>query len=82
MDGINKIKVASKHWKRDHKWNFMNYLAEEYNKLEDCKRKPVGRGYATETVIMANINGNIDYFSVDLDALHDLYHYIDVTLDD
>lgn len=82
IDGINKIKTASKRWSREIKLNYMNYLAEEYNKLEEKTHKPFGEGWACETVIMANINGEMDYFSADLDALYDLYHYIDVTLDD
>lgn len=75
-DGVNKIKAASKRWSRELKLNFMNYLSEEYNKLEDANNKPFGQGWACETVIMANINGDIDYFSVDLEALRELYHYI------
>lgn len=81
-NGVSKIKAASKHWSRDVKLNYMNYLSEEHERLEACQRKPVGGGYATKTVIMASINGEMDYFSVDLDAIYDLYHYLDVTLDD
>lgn len=75
-DGVNKIKAASKRWSRELKLNFMNYLSEEYNKLEDANNKPFGQGWACKTIIMANINGDIDYFSVDLEALRELYHYI------
>ena len=76
LDGINQIKAASKRWERKHQLNFMDYLAKEYNRLEECRHKPVGTGYATQTVIMANISGNIEYFSIDLEGLQDLYYYI------
>lgn len=80
LNGINKIKTASKRWNRELKLNYMDYLAEEYDKLEKANNKPFGEGWACKTVIMANINGDIDYFSADLDALYDLYHYIDRNL--
>lgn len=82
LDGISRIKKASKHWNRERKLNYMDYLAEEYNKLEKAYNKPFGEGWACETIIMTSINGNMEYFSADLEALYDLYHYIDVTLDD
>lgn len=75
-DGINTIKSASNKWDRNHKISYMKYLSEEYDSLEDCQHKPIGGGYATQTVIMANINGKIEYFSIDLDGLRELYHYI------
>lgn len=80
LDGINQIKAASKRWERKHQLNFMDYLAKEYNRLEECRHKPVGAGYATQTVIMANISGNIEYFSIDLEGLQDLYYYINNNL--
>lgn len=82
LDGINRIKTESKHWNRERKLNYMDYLAEEYNKLEKAYSKPFGEGWACETIIMTSINGDMEYFSADLEALYDLYHYIDVTLDD
>lgn len=80
-DGINQIKAASRRWERKHKLSYMEYLAEEYDKLEDCRHKPIGGGYATQTVIMANIGGNIEYFSIDLDGLSEVYHFINDNLD-
>ncbi len=75
-DGINTIKSASKKWDRNLKINFMKYLSEEYDSLEDCRHKPIGGGYATQTVIMANVDGKIEYFSIDLAGLQELYNYI------
>jgi len=75
-EGVNKIKAASKYWSKEQKVNYMNYLSEEYDRLEEAKNKPFGQGWACKTVIMANIDGDMDYFSVDLEALRELYYYI------
>lgn len=79
LDDLNKIKTASKHWDRERKLAYMNYLAERYNWLKKESNKPLG---PTKAAIMANVNDDLGFFALDLDALHDLYHYIDVTLDD
>ena len=54
FDNVRKIKEESKKWKKSHKLNFMNYLAEEYNDLKEASSKPFGAGWACETVIMGN----------------------------
>lgn len=74
---VVRIKNASQKWTRDHKVYFMNEIAEEYNKLQDAQNKPIGQGWACKTMIMANIDGKLEYFSLDLDSLYDLYYYLE-----
>lgn len=78
--GINRIKTARNIGIENV--NYMDYLAEEYNKLEKANYKPFDEWWACETILMTIINGNIEYFSADLESLCDLYHYIDLTIVD
>lgn len=73
---INRIKSASKRWTREHKIYFMQEIAKEYNRLAECQRKPVGQGYACKTIIMANIDGDLQMISMDLQGLNEVYSYL------
>lgn len=79
---IALIISASRKWTREQKLGFMDYLSEEYEKLERAYNRPIGNGFACKTIIIADIFGKAEFLSVDLDGIRKIYNYLDVTLDD
>jgi hypothetical protein len=81
-EDISKIKSASKRWSREQKIHFLGEVGEKYNRLAVCKRNPMGNGYASKTFVLVNIDGDLQMISMDMQGLHEVYCFINETLDE
>ena len=73
---IDKIIEASRKWSIQEKINNANNFLDHYERLLECQKKPVGAGYATETVITVFVNGKLENFEIDINGLYTLYRYM------
>ena len=79
-DDINRKKIASKRWSKEYKNVFLTKVWNEYRRLLECQKKPIGQGYASKTTIMVNIDGELPLVSMDAQGLYEIYCYIAETV--
>lgn len=76
---IRKIKQESQKWSVEEKRGFLERLSQEYQDLQNTKNKV---GFSTQKVIMVVINNEIEYCTIDANAVSELYYYIKDQLDE
>lgn len=84
--GIMKIKSESKKWDDQRKISYLNDWIKEYERINARNNKISDNGppypYVMGTILTVWINGEMNFFSVNIDELHDLCVYLKESLND